>query len=365
MCIVPAIMKIRDGKRTSVIPGQRIRNVCVLVVHGIGQQRRGECAAALARSCFRSCIRDPRVDAVSPLVTGVKREAPAHSFLLSSPAYGNERIDFHELYWGPLACTEMKLGRLLLWTCSVVARFTWQTLRQRVCTKMRVDALQFIGSAAVAVALATLIYHYASGVCTVASLMGALLLCVYWSFAENYMADVPRYLCTSEYDRNIRVRRRVQRAGVAKLRRLLQGARRGDVVLCVAHSLGTVVALDVLQLTRAKVSDEEWDRMRALVTLGSPLHKCEVLGLGDEIFGCTVADCVAGKHWVNCYYWNDPVADELESCSRFARCVADVRLRGGWPMACHLAYWTDARVAEIVMQETMRDQTGFSALDVC
>ena len=109
--------------------------------------------------------------------------------------------------------------------------------------------------------------------------------------------DVAAYVCRN--DLRVRVRDFVRNA----LDRL---ARRDDVqaIILNSHSQGTVLTFDVLR----EASDPVRDKVRWLITAGSPLRKyAETLSWGTDV-GRIRADL----RWCNAWDELDPVADPLE-----------------------------------------------------
>lgn len=178
-------------------------------------------------------------------------------------------------------------------------------------------------------------------------------------FAVHYLGDVVRYAGAGPYTRHARVRHRVVQQGTRAVRQLV--VRRGErparlpyneVVLC-AHSLGSVVAADVL----AGCSAFPWWRSRArlrvrLITLGAPLAKFGFFDLqsalgasGRQVQQLSGMATRGELQWTNLWYACDPVADRLDGTGVV---VQDVRIGCGWPLWCHLDYWRGQAVGELL-----------------
>lgn len=113
----------------------------------------------------------------------------------------------------------------------------------------------------------------------------------------------------------------------------------------VAHSLGSVIALDSLVNSPAWQSS---DRVR-LVTLGSPIRRFFFRFFPGASFepridaaACTVARRVGEFTWLNAYRRFDYVGKSL----RLSGYGLDLPTGQNWP--AHANYWADARVAHIV-----------------
>ena len=331
-----------------------VRRICILVVHGIGQQRRGECARALAATMHRVCARQCSTFAITPLATEGSESGPAASFAVGFSSHENLQIDFHELYWGPLACSRVRASQMARWLMAVGLKLCCLLVAGRLCRKTVWDVCQFLVAAGAAFMAALVMLHTAAGLVSGAALCLFLLLCTYWNFAENYLADVMRYFCVNEYDKSYRVRRRIQRAGGAKLLQVL-GDQRYDSVIPVAHSLGTVILADVLKSARARAMQHSshrviWTKLAGLVTMGTPLQKCCLLRLGDARPLTSVGESIAVRAWINLFYQNDPVADVIQFASSDGYGIRNVRLRAGFPLLCHTHYWSEERVGELLLE---------------
>jgi hypothetical protein len=84
-------------------------------------------------------------------------------------------------------------------------------------------------------------------------------------------------------------------------------------------------------------------KVRRVITLGSPLGKCGVLGL------CAPP---AAPHceWLNLYYRRDPVSDELSNLWHYQNRVTDVCLGSGAPVVSHMKYWSDEEMGGILLK---------------
>ena len=126
-----------------------------------------------------------------------------------------------------------------------------------------------------------------------------------WGVARSYLGDIALYVKGPADSPFARTRARMQTALVAQLRALIAADRAEpyDAVLVVGHSLGSVLALDALDILAAQEAaegdaraardarserrrdSEELQRLRALFTFGSPLDKVAYFfreRIGDE-----------------------------------------------------------------------------------
>lgn len=101
----------------------------------------------------------------------------------------------------------------------------------------------------------------------------ALLLLVARALLLSHVADIALYVTSDRVSARARTRRKILDEGEALVRELLDGGY--DGVYLAGHSLGSVIALDLLdRLARgAHPSDPKLARIKGLLTFGSPLDK--------------------------------------------------------------------------------------------
>ena len=143
-------------------------------------------------------------------------------------------------------------------------------------------------------------------------------------------------------------------------------------VVFVAHSLGSVIALDVLRQLWANIPvpqegtsegdpkkvRERLSRAKGLLTVGSPLGLISyVYGRRDPdedtlgaLFTSRLQEVLQGVKWINLLYWMDPVATYLKDSPRYRGRVDKDKalgsLRGWIPIVSHTVYLKDNKVGE-------------------
>ncbi len=163
-------------------------------------------------------------------------------------------------------------------------------------------------------------------------------------FMVGFFGDVEIYTTRDENDsRFYGMRDRILDVTVEAMMRAispqLNGGRRYDRVIVLAHSLGATIAMDALtrlyQLSlQGAVTKEEFDRIRAFITAGSSLEKTryffDVSGATpsasfehwrNDAYGAIftrspkVLDRPNGHGivWVNYWYFQDPLCNEIRS----------------------------------------------------
>ena len=153
----------------------------------------------------------------------------------------------------------------------------------------------------------------------------------FFSDLLDYAIDLPLYL-GSAYGERIRNNTRERIQTVAK---------QADGVVVVGHSLGSVIAHDVLAQLLAESNPPP---IHALVTMGSPLEW--VLDLRKE--NPAIPPMFQSLQWVNFYNKEDPIplkkALKLATFPKIEHFEIDAHTKN--PLAAHSAYWTNEKVVE-------------------
>jgi hypothetical protein len=155
------------------------------------------------------------------------------------------------------------------------------------------------------------------------------------------LLDIFRYIGDGSY------RAATQQCVASKI----SGSGRPSEFIVVAHSLGTVIAVDSL------VNSAAWQKtdVVTLVTLGSPLRRFFFRFFPNLYFPCTAARCanlisthVGRFRWVNCYRPKDYVGTEIG----FDRCHwtvgVDTKQSISLPKA-HSNYWGDGEIRAMLL----------------
>lgn len=190
----------------------------------------------------------------------------------------------------------------------------------------------------------------------------------------KYLGDVTLYTTADERSGFFRTREEILSAAAGRLRSLLEDPAY-DAIYVAGHSLGSVIAYDAInRLVRevrsegeGKLGREGFDRLRGLLTFGSPLDKVQYFfrirvragqairaqllssihgfrrrrsgrSYGDLAFAAYRVPEPSDFRWLNVWSPADPVSARLD----FFRVDEEVR-RPYWrrPLAAHLAYWKD------------------------
>ena len=150
------------------------------------------------------------------------------------------------------------------------------------------------------------------------------------------LIDLPLYLGE---EKGAAIRREVQ----DKIEEVIKNVSVEGVVL-VGHSLGSVVAYDVVR-EYIKVGEDR--KIKALVTMGSPLEWVTNIrrALGME----TSSDGVANIEWLNFYDEQDPVPLRRKLNEEMFVGVKNIKCSSGKTLiGAHCAYWREKCCAESI-----------------
>jgi predicted alpha/beta hydrolase family esterase len=131
-------------------------------------------------------------------------------------------------------------------------------------------------------------------------------------------------------------------------RELQRTAKETEGIVVVGHSLGSVIAHDVVAKLLAEPSPPP---IRALVTMGSPLEW--VTALRKNTKGISETHSIPESfEWINFYNKSDPVPIKRALSEETFPGVENVLVSttDKNPLAAHSTYWTDTRVADRIRQ---------------
>lgn len=155
-------------------------------------------------------------------------------------------------------------------------------------------------------------------------------------YALDFLLDLPLYLSR---DHGEAIRGRVRE----KIEEVFRKTDRG--VILVGHSLGSVIAFDVLAEMIAKGENQ---LVKALVTFGSPLDWVMQIRRADRNLPAIPFD-VSSVKWVNFYDSDDPIPLRKELDPALFDGVENRRVDSGEKLIyAHCAYWSNAEVAECI-----------------
>jgi len=220
----------------------------VLLIHGIGEQWPMATLWGLIDGLYQEEMKQGSLFSKPDRIGKVLDLRRVH---VEKEAFGI-KTDFYEMYWAHL---------LQGTTWTHVQDFVWMLIwRRRSSTPRRLSKIRCIVLAAMIVAL--LVWggiYLAATTKVIPEIPGLLalvpvLLAFVWMFLKlfcqkwglGYLGDAARYLRPSP--ENIAVRQQIRNAGIDVLQRLhSDGPARGyDRIVVIGHSLGSVIAYDIL-----------------------------------------------------------------------------------------------------------------------
>jgi hypothetical protein len=190
--------------------------------------------------------------------------------------------------------------------------------------------------------------------------ISVLLLRGAWGIASvilcDVIGDVEVYAQRNANSRKYVARSKVLDRAVENIHAFCQSDY--DEIVIVGHSLGAVVGLEALRrvyndfaLTQFKtVEANNFSKIKAFVTAGSPLEKFSVFFAADAIrrqfddLSTEIDDRIftdsgaAGDHtikWINCWNWMDVIGDPIETYEG----AVDERVPTNSPLWSHSDYW--------------------------
>jgi hypothetical protein len=202
-------------------------------------------------------------------------------------------------------------------------------------------------------------------------------------FYVDFIGDIAAYTTADENSASFKIRMSILNDAVSKIRLILKNPNYESVTLA-GHSLGSVIVYDSLCWLRLefqvedsnkdRITEDEYDKVRNLVTFGSPLDKVVYffrttvpssqtirMHILDEVHGLRrhatslndrqIHDrkpfASGGNfNWLNVYYPWDLVSARLS----YFEDVDDRRLWSSSWLICHTQYWHDERFYDLVLR---------------
>lgn len=236
----------------------------VIVVHGMGEQRPMETLRGLVAALWTS---DEEVSRKRRARTFSKPEEIVGNFELrrittmrgAPPA--DKRFDFFEFYWQHLM-RENDLGTVVDWTFRLLRRRPgrvpkslfpiWSALWFIILVFATVWMLQYAKDA---FPNARFLPAQPDWLAPVATIVAASLGWMLKSWVGPVLGDAARYFDGAP--ENVGVRQAIRSAGVDLIEKL-HAAGKYDRIIVIGHSLGSVIGLDILYNSFARITKEAW-----------------------------------------------------------------------------------------------------------
>lgn len=361
------------------------RNICILLIHGVGQQGRYDTLDLFTRNLVKSL--QNTVD--KPLRMAHHRtgagEGADDYISVRYEREGDVQIDIHEYYWAHTMQHIISFRETIEWLIQVSDGAETFYEENEEFSRQHEGPFQngrFVKRWYLKHIGWVLRLFYRLGLVS-DRLMPGFLDPVFRLFMGkatqlviDYLGDVAIYTSSDMKSKFYRIRQQVLGGAVAKLRQLIEG--QYDKVIVVGHSLGSVIAYDALNRINLDMNDDpllavQRRKLFELITLGSPLDKVafffrehipeeeyvkkliishingfrrkDVLipekGKGDPQVSSAIRSYLRHMRWTN--YWDalDPISGRLD----FYHGVLNVKVDTGdrWGHA-HLGYWDHMQI---------------------
>lgn len=253
------------------------RKQAVVIVHGMGEQR-----PMLTLRSFVDAVwtQDPAIRSEVPhphanktWITPDPRAGSHELRRITTPYVNGTRTDFYELYWADVTRGTTR-SRLVAWVLELLWRRPDDIPAdaRRLYVATAIVTLVF----AIVALLVALSAFWKPVLAAVITILGGALFWLLDRFAVPYFGDVASYVQATPT--TVAQRAEVRERGLRLLRELSDDARYDRVVL-VGHSLGSILAYDLLQILWAerRPAGLEWKAHRAIFRAIHAVEKFAVL----------------------------------------------------------------------------------------
>ena len=237
--------KNRSGK-----PDPTRRGQAVVIVHGMGEQRPMSTLRGFVEAVWS---RDPRLrreaghpNANKTWITPDERAGSHELRRITTPYVNGIRTDFYELYWADVTRGTTR-SRLVAW----VLELLWRRPDDIPADARRL----YVATAVITALFAVVAFLVALGsfwnplLAAIIAAVGAVLFWFLDQFVVPYFGDVATYVQATPT--TVAQRAEVRERGLKLLRDLSDDPRYDRIVL-VGHSLGSILAYDLLQILWAE-----------------------------------------------------------------------------------------------------------------
>ncbi|MEP9387945.1 hypothetical protein [Mesorhizobium sp. KR9-304] len=257
------------------------RKQAVVVVHGMGEQRPMSTLRGFVEAVW---TQDPEIrekaghaNANKTWITPDKRAGSHELRRITTPYVGGIGTDFYELYWADVTRATTR-SRLVAWVLELLWRKPGEIPPDaRLLYRATAVITALFAIVALLVALSAL---YNPMLAALITAVGGVLFWFLDRFVVPYFGDVATYVQATPT--TVAQRAEVRERGL-KLLTALADDRRYDRIVLVGHSLGSIVAYDLLQILWAerRPANIEWKAHRAIFRAIHAVEKFAVLP-GEE-----------------------------------------------------------------------------------
>lgn len=264
-------LDIRDDPEAEAEDRTRLKRQAVVIVHGMGEQKPMDTIRGFVKAVWSDDISlvpfynrrtDPETGGVisKSWVTPDKHISSHELRRITTPADINKRMtDFYEIYWADITQGTTR-GRLYAWISTLLLR-RWRDVpadTQRLYWATLVFVAILLGATAVLAAPGLVGGLGKTVAAAILAGAGALL----WAldrFVVPYFGDVAAYVRAEAG--TVEKRAKVRERGLELLRSLSKDDQVDRIVL-VAHSLGSIIAYDLLQILWAEFRPRAMEKVK-------------------------------------------------------------------------------------------------------
>lgn len=362
------------------------RKTAFLVIHGLGQQKPFEALDHFARGLIQELGQHQTLQLHHKLaMRHATHGGPWHeSFLRIQPKQQESYCDIHEYYWAHHTEEQIKSAEIWAWL-SLALKGTQHFYEENKQLAYRYKEGKYFPIKALRLLKRT---HL------LVKIFGFLpqwpILKPYFDWLDKltsrtlikYVGEIAIYTTTDQKSRHFQVRQRILTGALELLESLLLDQQYDQVVVC-GHSLGSVIAYDLLNRLNIKTNLLEHypipvEKLAGLVSFGSPLDKIAFFfrehiqpqqyvrrQIIDQLFSfkarairldqnlhhidCSLQAKLDHIPWINFYSDADPMSDHLDFCEVAAQ--DNIHLDLGHSAAqAHVGYWQHSTLYQTLVQ---------------
>ncbi|MFH1691965.1 MAG: hypothetical protein ABIC68_05310 [Candidatus Omnitrophota bacterium] len=348
------------------------KKTAVVVIHGIGEQKPFESLDAFVQSfapVYEAQIKKTFASAVIKKKHSlVSFPGWVESFVSLEPQSAQPaRMDIFEYYWAYMTQRQITFFEIIGWIFDV-ARGSCQAASDKSLS-VKFKKLQYLCTMLSVIGFLRLLISIPASVFIVIPPLWRKISAFLKKPVVDFFGDVVLYTSSDQKSKFFPVRQKILDEAVKKVTYILKDMDYDEIVL-VGHSLGTVIAYDVLdRLNKQMNVDAELcqyaPRLKGLVTFGSPLdkiafffdekinkksqsiryaivsqlHGFKRVVVDSEALENGVKPCFEHVKWLNFWTKGDPVCDSLSAYRDVENIEMVFPVKSKNPITNHGLYW--------------------------
>ncbi len=343
----------------------------VVVIHGIGEQRPFESLDIFVRSFVRAY--EAGIGTKAPVYIRKKHSLVAFPgwvescVSLDAGPEGIERVDIYEYYWSYMTQRQVTFSEIAGWLFDVAKGSARGVSGNGLETKFK--KLKYLCGMLCAIGFLRLFISVPVSIFIFVPPLWRRVTAFLKKPIVDFFGDVVLYTSSDQKSKFFPVRQRILDEGVKKVWHILEKLDYDEVILA-GHSLGSVIAYDILDRLNKEMNvnallRQHAKRLTGLVTFGSPLDKIAFFfdekidrhlqgiryALVSQLHGFkrvfvdneTLENGLAAyfEHvkWLNFWAKGDPVCDNLSVYRDVINEEVILPFKSKNPATCHGFYW--------------------------